>query len=99
MKFQSPAAKTSLSASSTATKATTPIRKPLSSVTKTTPIKSPRVPTTNGVANKTKVATKTGVAAAAVDKTKVTTNGDSKLNGHIGQNGTGAEKIIDVSAD
>lgn len=64
------------------------------------------MPTTNGVASKTKVAAKSGVttataktATSAVDKAKVTTNGDSKLNGHIEQNGTGAEKIIDVSAD
>lgn len=95
MLTQSPAARTSLAASSTAAKLT-PTRKPLlSTVSKTTPIKSPKVPTTNGVASKT---TKVTVKAVA-DKDKVATNGNSKVNGHIGENGTGAEKIIDVSAD
>lgn len=111
---QSPAARTSGVSSTTprstlATKTTTPTRKPLSTVTKTTPSKSPKVPTTNGVASKTKVIAKSPVsavpaaaaAAATVEavKQEVTTNGAPKLNGHIEENGTGAEKIIDVSAD
>lgn len=80
--------------SSTTTRIT-PTRKPLSStLTKTTPSKSPKVPTTNGIASKTKVSAK-----SVVSKEKVTTNVESKVNGHIGENGTGAEKIIDVSAD
>ncbi|XP_031630592.1 uncharacterized protein LOC116345413 [Contarinia nasturtii] len=101
---KSPAARSSLLSASK----TTPTRKPLSTQSKTPITKSPRVPTTNGVASKTKVVAKSAVGAAAtaavagiaVGKEKqVTTNGNSNLNGHIEENGTGAEKIIDVSAD
>lgn len=53
------------------------------------------MPTTNGVPSKITKAAEKPVAA----KDKVTTNGTSKVNGHIDENGTGAEKIIDVSAD
>lgn len=80
----------------------TPTRKPIS---KATPIKSPKVPTTNGAVSKTKITAKDSVASAdnAEQANKVQTNGTAaapaKLNGHIGENGTGAEKIIDVSAD
>lgn len=76
------------------TSRTTPTRKPLPTVSKSTVIKSPKVPTANGVASKIKVVAKSG----AVDKDKVTMNGNSKVNGQI-ENGTGAENIIDVSAD
>lgn len=103
--MQSPAAKSSLGASSTKTTATaklTPTRKPLSTASKITPNKSPKVPTTNGAVSKTKAIAKSTVAGAVgVDKAKATTNGTAppKVNGHIEENGTGAEKIIDVSAD
>lgn len=72
-------------------------------------------PTTNGVASKANAIAKrsaaavpnaaAAAAAAAVVvvakevKEEVTTNGAPKLNGHIEENGAGAEKIIDVSAD
>lgn len=82
----------------------TPTRKPLSAASKVTPTKSPKVPTTNGAVSKTKAVAKSTVVAGAVgaDKAKATTNGTApspKVNGHIEENGTGAEKIIDVSAD
>lgn len=94
--FQSPATKTSLGASSakatTATKLT-PTRKPLSSASKLTSTKSPKVP--NGAVGKTKAVPKTTDTGAAKS------NGTEQLktNGHIAENGTGANKIIDVSAD
>lgn len=90
---QSPAARLSLGASSASARLT-PTRKPLTSASKTTPSKSPKVPTTNGVAGKIKAIVKPNA-----EKEKVTTNGAPKLNGHIEANGTGAEKIIDVAAD
>lgn len=102
--MQSPAAKTSLGSSTkTATTAKlTPTRKPLSTASKITPNKSPKVPTTNGAVSKTKIIAKSSVAGAdSAEKAKVQTNGTApaKMNGHIEENGTGAEKIIDVSAD
>lgn len=60
-----------------------------------TPTKSPKVP--NGV-SKTKVIPKSNnIGVVGADKA----NGleQPKTNGHIEANGTGAEKIIDVSAD
>lgn len=103
---QSPATRTSLGASLTKTTGTarlTPTRKPLSTASKVTSNKSPKVPATNGAVSKAKSVAKNTVAATAavgVDKAKATTNGDAPINGHIEANGTGAaEKIIDVSAD
>lgn len=63
-----------------------------------TPIKSPKVP--NGV-SKAKVTPKSNdssVVGAGVDN-KANGTDQPKTNGHIEANGTGAEKIIDVSAD
>lgn len=61
------------------------------------------MPTTNGAVSKTKITAKSSVASAEnSEQVKVQTNGTAapaKLNGHIEESGTGAEKIIDVSAD
>lgn len=63
--------------------------------TTTTQSKSPKVPTTNGVASKIKTVAKT-------NSETVTANGtasiEQKLNGHI-ENGNADNAIIDLSAD